>query len=72
MNSKLLSKKMDEFFARVTGEELVSQLEDLGYDFSKVSEWTSKEVCTVDVVEHNVKFGDNLYQAGESLFALAA
>lgn len=31
MNYEKLNKKMSEFFENVTGEELVAQLEELGY-----------------------------------------
>ncbi|MCR9100679.1 MAG: hypothetical protein NXI25_12045 [bacterium] len=38
MNARKINQKIDDFFANVSPKELVSDLEEMGYEFTPVSE----------------------------------
>lgn len=60
MNYNYLKSKMQRFFAKVKSEELIKQMEDLGYTFVKHSEKLPEErtnSCSAcDILASGAKF----------------
>lgn len=69
MNYELLKNKIDDFFERTSSETIISQLEDMGYEFEDIESFEFGEDFTesssIDLLKLKVKGKLNRYSSGE-------